>query len=114
MSASLFKRTDTSVSRLAITPLEDTWALFRSHVEKPPERILELIGTMNVGKFVKIGAEFKANPTELSVEADPLEDYESHAVIPQKISRGVANQIKNELELHREDTPRSRAVWRPP
>ncbi|MCF7673714.1 MAG: hypothetical protein K9N23_01390 [Akkermansiaceae bacterium] len=97
MSASLFKGVGTSVSRLSICPLEDTWDLFRQRVEKPPERTLERIGVINVGRLAEIGRTFTANPTALTVEAVPLEDYPSHAEIPQKISRGLAFEIVRNL-----------------
>lgn len=99
MSASLFKGTGTSVSRLAICPMEDTWDLFRQRVEKPPERTLERIGIINVGRLAEIGRSFAANPTAITVEAVPLEGYPSHAEIPQKISRGLAFEIVRNLIL---------------
>jgi hypothetical protein len=100
LSASLFKGSRTSVSRLAITPLEETWELFRRKVSKPPERTLDLIGEINVGVLQVIGRTFANRPTDITVEPDPLEDYPSHAVIPQTISRGLANQIIKNLMLH--------------
>ncbi|MEZ5305070.1 MAG: hypothetical protein R3F11_31170 [Verrucomicrobiales bacterium] len=102
LSPSLFKGQNTSVSRLAVTPLDETWRVFRSEVEKPPERTLARIGTINVGRLAEVGRSFADNPTALTVEPDPLEGYPSHAIIPQKISRGLANQILRELQLHSE------------
>ncbi len=102
VSASVFTGANTSVSRLALCPLEESWDLFRRNVEKPPERILTRIGTMNVGQLVEIGKNFEQNPTELSLEPDPITDFPSHAVIPQKISRGLANAIIRELTVHKE------------
>jgi hypothetical protein len=99
MSASLFKGTGTSVSRLSICALENTWDLFRQRVEKPPERTLERIGVINVGCLAEIGRTFTAHPTALTVEAVPLEDYPSHAEIPQRISRGLAFEIVRNLIL---------------
>lgn len=103
VSPSLFKGSRGSVSRLSITPLEETWDLFRLHVEKPPERKLERIGEINVGILQEIGENFEANPTQLSVEPDPLDGYESHAIIPEKVSRGLAVQIVIALKLHKRD-----------
>ena len=103
MSASLFKGENTSVSRLALCPLNETWDLFHRQVEKPPERTLRRIGTMNVGRLQQIGQGFPANPTALTVEPDPLPDFRSHAVIPEKISRGLANAIIRELTVHEEN-----------
>lgn len=100
-SASLFKGANTSVSRLAITPLQETWELFRQRVERPPMRTLEYIGEINVGKLQEVGRSFAAKPTELTVEPAPLEGYPSHAEIPQTITRGLANQILKRLTLHK-------------
>ena len=102
VSASLFKGTGSSVSRLSICPLEESWALFRHRVEKPPERTLERIGVINVDRLIAVGHSFEGNPTVLTVEAVPLDGYPSHAEIPQKISRGLANEIIRNLTLERE------------
>lgn len=102
ISPSLFKGSNSSVSRLAIVPLEETWDVFRFRVEKPPERTLDRIGTISVGDLHRIGANFPSNPTPLTVKADPLDGYPSHAIIPEKISRGLANQIIKGLTIHRE------------
>ena len=99
-AASLFKGSNTSVSRLEITSLDDTWDLFRCRVEKPPERTLVQIGEINVGQLIDIGNQHD-NPTELTVEEKPLHEYESHAEIPQKISRGLANKIIRALHIHK-------------
>ena len=100
ISASLFKGENTSVSRLEIVALEETWPLFRKRVEKPPERTLDRIGTMNVGELNRIGTDYKNSPKDLTVEPDALPDYPSHAIIPQKISRGLANEIIKHLKIH--------------
>jgi hypothetical protein len=102
ISASVFTGSGSSVSRLSLCPLEDTWDLFRQRVEKPPARTLERIGVINVGKLGEIGRDFKSNPTSLTVEAVPLDGYPSHAEIPQKISRGLANEIVRNLDLKKE------------
>jgi hypothetical protein len=39
-------------------------------------------------------------PIELTVEPKPVEGNPAHAEIPQKISRGLANQILKKLKLH--------------
>lgn len=98
-SASLFKGSQTSVSRLSITPLEDTWDLFRCKVEKPPTRTLQQIGTIGVGRLQQLGSNH-LKPTTITVEPDPLPDYDSHAIIPQNISRGLANRIIDALQIH--------------
>lgn len=102
ISASLFKGENISLSRLAICPLEESWDLFRLRVERPPARTLRRIGTMNVGRLRQVGEEYAARPTALTVEPDPLPEFPSHAVIPQKISRGLANAIIRRLTVHQE------------
>ncbi len=64
LSPSLFVGENTSVSRLAITPLADHWDLFRQYLQKPPERWLELIAQINVGRLQKTGLAQK-NPVAL-------------------------------------------------
>lgn len=102
ISASLFKGENTSISRLSIVPLEETWPLFRNRVEKPPHRTLDRIGTMNVGELNQIGTGYENAPKALTVEPDPRPGYPSHAIIPQKISRGLANEIIKHLRIHEE------------
>jgi hypothetical protein len=102
VSGGLFRGSGSSLSRLSLCPLDETWDLFRHRVEKPPQRTLERIGVINVGRLAEIGLNFKDNPTLLTVEAVPLEGYLSHAEIPQKISRGLSNEIVKQLTLERE------------
>jgi hypothetical protein len=102
ISPGFFKGANTSVSRLAACPLEDSWDLFRKRVEKPPERVLHCIGVINVGRLAEIGRGFKDNPTVLTVDDVPLECYPSHAVIPQNITRGLSNVIVRNLTQKRE------------
>lgn len=102
ISPSLFTGTDTSVSRLALASLADSWDLFRNNVEKPPERVLELIGTINVGNLAEVGRAHDPNK-QLTVEPDPLDGFPSHAIIPQKITRGLANKILKEIGVHKEN-----------
>ena len=65
----------------------------------PPERRLELIAEINVGRLQEIGR--ARNPAvTLTVEAKPEERNPAHAEIPQNITRGLANQILAELRLH--------------
>jgi len=99
LSPSLFTGENTSVSRLSLIPLADHWDMFRKHVEKPPERRLELIGEINVGHLQRIGRAYN-QPVELTVEAKPEDWNPAHAEIPQRITRGLANQIVNALKRH--------------
>lgn len=99
LSPSLFVGSGISVSRLAITSLEEHWDMFRKHVEKPPERTLERIAEINVGELQEVGRSH-ASKTELTVEPSPFDWNPAHAEIPQKISRGLANAILPKLKLH--------------
>jgi len=76
-----------------------TWDSFRNHLEKPPERRLERIGEINVGRLQRIGRDYKKS-IDLTVEAKPEDWNLAHAEIPQRITRGLANQIVNALRLH--------------
>jgi len=99
LAPSLFTGDNTSVSGLSVLPLNDHWDMFRQHVQRPPERLLALIGEINVGHLQQIGLGYK-QPIELTVEPDPLEWKPAHPIIPQEITRGLANQIIRALELH--------------
>lgn len=100
LSPSLFTGENTSVSRLAIIALADHWEIFRKHVEKPPERRLELIGEINVGQLQQLGRAY-APALELTVEPKPEDWNQAHAEIPQRITRGLANKIVTALTCHR-------------
>ena len=99
IAPSLFTGTKVSVSRLAVIPLSEHWDMFRKHLEKPPERRLERIGEINVGRLQRIGRDYKKS-IDLTVEAKPEDWNPAHAEIPQRITRGLANQIVNALKLH--------------
>jgi hypothetical protein len=101
LSPSLFKGKDTSVSRLALISLDDHWEMFRRNVQKPPERMLTLIGEINVGNLQELGATHET-PVALTVEQDPLDWNPAHAIIPQNITRGLANRIVHALKIHEE------------
>ena len=62
--------------------------------------MLELIGTINVGHLQEIGRAHEKKPTELTVVHQPLNNYESHAEIPENITRGLANKIIKKLTRH--------------
>ena len=99
IAPSLFKGQNMSVSRLAIIPLADHWDMFRNHLERPPERRLELIGEISVGHLQLLGRSH--NPRiNLTVEAKPEPWNPAHAEIPQRISRGLATKIVAALKRH--------------
>jgi hypothetical protein len=99
LSPSLFVGENISVSRLAIVSLADHWDLFRSHVQQPPERWLELIAEIKVGRLQEFGSAYSP-AVQLTVEPKPEDWNPAHAEIPQKLSRGLANKILPELKLH--------------
>jgi hypothetical protein len=101
IAPSLFAGENVSVSRLAVVALAEHWDMFRKHLEKPPERRLERIGEINVGRLQRIGRDYKKS-IDLTVEAKPKDWNPAHAEIPQRITRGLANQIVNALKLHQQ------------
>ena len=103
ISPSLFVGENTSVSRPKIVPLEDHWEMFRQHVQRPPERLLAMIGEINVGQLQRISRSY-VPPTELTVKPEPRDWNPAHAVIPQRITRGLANKIIKapEFKLHQD------------
>ncbi len=99
LSPSLFVGAGTSVSRLSLASMEEHWTLFRTHVQKPPERRLELIAEINTGKLQALGLA-QSPPVTLTVEPKPEDWNPAHAEIPQRITRGLANKILPGLKLH--------------
>lgn len=99
IAPSLFKGENISVSRLAIIPLAEHWEMFRARFEKPPERRLELIAEINVGRLEELGRGHNKS-LQLKVEPKPEDWNPGHAEIPQRITRGLANKILSELKLH--------------
>ncbi len=87
------------MSRLSLISLEDHWDLFRQYVQRPPERMLEMLGEINVGELQAIGRAH-APSTWLTVEPKPEDWNPAHAEIPQKISRSLANKILPALKRH--------------
>lgn len=105
VSPSLMMGPDTSVSRLKLVPLIDHWELFRSHVQKPPDRMLELLGEIVVGALQDLGAAY--NPVRtIVVEAVADSRWtppEGHAEIKGSLTRGLANKVICQMRYHRED-----------
>lgn len=107
ISPSLFAgKGDVSVSRLVMRRIEDQWGFFERRVSNPPDRALVLIGEINVGLLERTGLNYAEKPTQLTVDADP--DYSipedpdlAHAVIPQRITRGLATEIIRALKIHK-------------
>src|SRR5258705_12366203 len=102
-SSELFKGRCTSVSRLSILSLNELFRIFHNELDSPPKnRSVFAAGEINIGRLQEIGLGFAANPTNLTVEEDPTEANPAHAVIPEKISKGLAMKIIRALIVHRE------------
>jgi len=99
IAPSLFTGENVSVSRLAVVPLAEHWDMFRTHLEKPPERRLEVIGEINAGRLQELGRHYQ-RPIELTVEPKPKDWNPAHAEIPQRITRGLATKIVDALKRH--------------
>ena len=105
VSLSLFKGPNTSVSRLAVIPLNLQWRKLAATVQKLPGRKLEQIGEIGVGRLEDLGLNYVANCTPmkvaLSVVADPVPTNEAHAIIPETISTGLGRAICGALTYHK-------------
>lgn len=105
ISPSLMMGPDTSVSRLQLIPLADHWELFRSHVQKPPERMLELLGVMGVGDLQALGSAYDTKH-DIVVEVAPDTRWnppEAHAEIKGTLTRGLANKVVQAMQYVNED-----------
>lgn len=103
--SSIFKGENISVSRLSILGKDDLFKILHKQLDKSPNGIIIGLGEINVGKLKEIGKSF-VNPTEITVEEDPLPENPAHAEIPQKISRGLAKRIIRELKFIRDESLR--------
>ncbi|MCB1099605.1 MAG: hypothetical protein KDN22_28805 [Verrucomicrobiae bacterium] len=59
------------------------------------------IGQINVGHIEKMGVEHDP-PATLIVINDSLDWNDAHAIIPEKIARGLANKLRDALIIHDE------------
>ena len=104
VSPSLFKGPNTSVSRLAIIPLALQWRKLAATVQKLPGRRLERLAEIGVGRLEDLGRSYVANgtpmPITLTVIADPVPTNEAHAIIPENITAGLGNVIRQALTYH--------------
>jgi len=98
-SSGLFKGRDVSISRLRILSYSEILKIFRADFDDRPTGPLEGTGQINVGHLQKIGINYKANPTKLTVVPKPLEGNRAHAEIPQNISKGLAREIIDALKV---------------
>lgn len=103
ISPSLFKRKNTSLSRLYILPLCKQWEIFRNVPTDPQVRRFEGFGEILVGKIKELGLNH-SQPRVLSVVEDPLDWNPAHAIVPERISESIAKQINSKLDRHLEET----------
>ncbi len=100
-SSDLFRGSGTSVSRLSVFSIDQLFAIFHRELDSPPKnRFVVAAGEINVGRLQEIGRGFRSNPTDLTVEEDPTETNPAHAVIHEKISKGLAREIIRALIVH--------------
>jgi hypothetical protein len=99
VSPSLFRGSNTSISRLAIFPLAKQWRVLAATVQKLPGRRLERLGEIGVGRLEELGREHQT-PVSLSVIADPVPANAAHGIIPENISGGLSNTIIRNLSYH--------------
>lgn len=102
-SSGLFKGTETSVSRLTVLSLDNLFIIFHTELdrlEKDPPNKVKWAGEIKIATLQSIGENHRDAPTKLTVEADPTERNPAHAVIPQKITTGLAFRIIRALKVH--------------
>lgn len=102
ISSGLFNTTDEiSVSRLLILGLPELFPIFHRELDReknPPGKVIGA-GEINVGELKRIGSSNK-DPMLITVEEAPLRENPAHAVIPQKLPRGVCRRIVQQLIFH--------------
>jgi hypothetical protein len=99
-SPSIFKGTNISVSRLSILGVNELFAIFHQKLDGSQNGRIVAGGEINIGNLQRIGREYVNGRTQLTVEQDPEDDNIAHAVIPQKITQGLANVIIAALVIH--------------
>jgi len=70
-SSDLFKGAGTSVSRLAISTLDELFRIFHLQLDKLPDRVVISAGEINIGQLQDIGRNYTP-PIELSTRTDLL------------------------------------------
>ena len=83
-SSHIFKGENISVSRLSILNLRQLFDIFHATLDESPNGAIVAAGEINVGELQRLGRQH-VHPIELTVEKDPMEDNEAHAVIPKTL-----------------------------
>lgn len=97
-SSSLFEGPNTSVSRLSVWTFEKIVEVFRRELDKPNSKLVK-VGQINVGAMQELGRLHSEAPANLTVVVDPLPNNPAHAIVPQRLSRGLARKIVKALRL---------------
>lgn len=104
ISPSLFEGVETSVSRLTVIPLAGQWPKLAATVQKLPGRRLEKLGELSVAQIEDLGNAHtqngKATPVTLTVVDDPTAHNDAHAIIPEKITKGLSRTMKDNAVIH--------------
>lgn len=95
----LFRGPNTSVSRLAVLGLAELLAIFRRDLEHPPWPLLVGAGEINVGVLQSIGRESQP-PVAITVKEDSEPENPAHAIIPQKLGKGLSGRVVRQLKWH--------------
>ncbi len=77
---------------------------FDSGLKSPRSESWNALGLLMLVDRRQVGRCYEHKPTELTVEPVPLDGYLSHAEIPQKITRGLSNEIVKRLDLKQESS----------
>jgi hypothetical protein len=96
IQSSLFEGAGLSVSRLEVLGLTELLAIFRTQLGPPPQPGFAAL-EINVGDLQDIALGY-GNPVHVTVEVDPLPENPAHAEIPQKITRGLAKKILQQIQ----------------
>jgi hypothetical protein len=104
--SSLFKGPESSLSRLAVWSKKQIINGFIDQLHKPPKHFLMGVGSATVSRLKQICIEYKDKPTAIDVIEDPLDGTQkgchvnpSHAIIPQRLSPGLAKDIPKKIEI---------------
>jgi hypothetical protein len=104
ISPSLYEGKETSVSRLTVVPIKNQWTLLAATVQKLPGRRLEKLGELGVATIEDLGQAYTQNekpaPVVLTVVDDPTPQNAAHAIIPEKISKGLSRTMVKVSTIH--------------
>lgn len=104
-SSNLFRGPATSVSRLKILELRKIFRIFYKELHKPPKHKVLSAGKIRVCTLKNLGNSFtdngKPDQRDITVVGKPTTTNPSHAEILEKLPRGLALKIIEELQIHK-------------